>query len=317
MDAPQLISRRQALASGMSDSELRRLCLSGKWRRVRAGHYLNAAAPELTAAGRHLVLALATCEATSDAAVASHCSALVLHGVPTWSISLQRVHLTRNRVHGGRIGKQLVVHSAQLEPDEITLVNGLQVTTPPRTVIDIARSQDFEQAVVIGDSALRQGLTTADELRDHLHRARHRRGSRSAAQVVAFLDGRSESIGESRSRVAIHRSGLPAPELQARVFTDDEVCVGRVDFLFAGLGVIGEFDGKVSCQSESQGAQRPEQVLAEKNRDDRLRALGWMVVRWNWDDLDDPARLAGRIRSAADVAARVRRTGHWSPTPKI
>lgn len=315
MDAPQLISRRQALAAGMSDGEVQRLCRSGKWRRVRAGHYLNAPGRELTPTGRHLLLAMATCEAMSDDAVASHCSALVIHGLPTWSLPLERAHMTRNRANGGFIKKHLVLHAAQLEPDEITLVNGLRVTTVPRTIIDIARSAGFEPAVAVGDSALRQGLTTARELHEQV--MRRRRGWQQAVRVIEFLDGRSESVGESRSRVVIQQAGLPAPELQARIFTDDEICVARVDFLFAGMGVIGEFDD-VEYRDESASPRLPSpMVVAEQNRVDRLRALGWMVVRWSWADLADPARLARRIRAAGEAAGGIRRAGHWAPTPKI
>lgn len=254
----------------------------------------------------------------SDAAVASHCSAVVIYGGPTWALPLDRVHMTRDRINGGRKSKQLVVHSSRIEPDEITIVNGIRVTTPARTVIDIARSESFEQSVVIADAFLRQGLTTTDELRSHLLRARYRPGCRKAAQVVAFADGRSESVGESRSRVALYRGGLPTAELQARVFTDDEICVGRVDFLFADLGVVGEFEGKVEYQSELRGASMPEQVVAaEKIREDRLRALGWMVVRWTWNNLDHPDHLIRSIHSATAIAAHARRTGHWTPTPTI
>lgn len=275
---------------------------------MRTGRYVNAPEPGLTPAGRYLVLTLATCEAMPEDAVASHCSAVVLHGVPCWSMPLDRVHLTRNRINGGRVTNQLVVHSAQLSPEEITIVNGLQVTTAPRTVVDIARSASFAQAVVIGDNALRQGLTTAEELRNYLFRARHRRGARRAAAAIAFLDGRSESIGESRSRIAFHDGGLPAPELQARVFTDDGVCVGRVDFLFPELGVIGEFDGNIQHQNALRGARTTDR--------DRLRALGWMVVRWGWQDLADPRHLADRIRAAGRAAEYVRRSGYWAATAR-
>ncbi|MFC9432537.1 hypothetical protein [Nocardia sp. NPDC057030] len=316
MDAPQLISRRQALAAGMSDGELQRLCRSGKWRRVRAGHYLTAPGQELTSTGRHLLLAMATCAAMSDDAVASHCSASVIHGLPAWSLPLERAHMTRNRANGGFIKKHLVLHAAQLEPDEITLVNGLRVTTVPRTVVDIARSAGFEPAVAIGDSALRQGHTTVGELREQV--MRRRRGWRLATRVIEFLDGRSESVGESRSRVLLQRAGLPEPELQARIFTDDEICVARVDFLFAGMGVIGEFDGDVEYGDGSPDPHLPlPMTIAEQNRADRLRALGWSVVRWSWADLADPARLAGRIRAAGEAAGGVRRSGHWAPTPRI
>ncbi|MGO4615701.1 type IV toxin-antitoxin system AbiEi family antitoxin domain-containing protein [Nocardia sp. 2YAB30] len=317
MEAPQLISRQQALASGLSDKDLRRLCRTGRWQRLRAGHYLNSPGCDLSVTGRHLLMALATAETTCDSAITSHCSAAVLHGMSTWDIPLDRVHLTRDRINGGRMGRRVVVHSARLEPDEITLVNGIRVTTPARTIIDIARSEGFEQSVALGDSALRQGLTTIAELQEHVRQARHRPGCRKATQVVGFLDGRSESTGESLSRIVLHRCGLPAPELQARVFSDDEICVGRVDFLFADLGVIGEFDGNTEYQSALGGPRTPEQiVITEKNREDRLRALGWIVVRWTWDDLADPAHLAHRIHTATRTAGGIRRSGHWTTTPK-
>ncbi|MBF6466112.1 type IV toxin-antitoxin system AbiEi family antitoxin domain-containing protein [Nocardia beijingensis] len=316
MEAPQLISRRQALASGLSDKALRRLCSSGQWQRLRAGHYLNAPGSALGATGRHLLMTLATAESTSDSAITSHCSAAVLHGMTTWGIALDRVHLTRNRINGGRLSRRVVVHSAQVEPDEVTLVDDIRVTTPARTVLDIARSEGFDQSVALGDSALRQGLTTTAELREHLRRARHRPGCRRAALVLDLLDGRSTSAGASRSRILLHRAGFPAPQVQARVFSDDQICVGRVDFLFPELGVIGDFGTQSDRRTGSRAFSAERVAAAEKEREDRLRALGWAVVRWTGDDLAAPARLAARLHAAVRAAADNQRSGYWTPTPK-
>ncbi len=316
MEAPQLISRRQALASGLSDKALHRLCRTGQWQRLRAGHYLNSPASGLGATGRHLLLTLATAESTSASAVTSHCSAAVLHGMATWGIPLDRVHLTRNRINGGRSSRRVVVHSAQVEPDEITLVDDIRVTTPARTVLDIARSAGFEQSIVLGDSALRQGLTTTAELREHLRRARHRPGCRRAARVLDFLDGRSASVGISRSRILLRQYGFPTPEVQARVFTDSAICVGRVDFLFPDLGVIGEFDGPGEYRTAARGHRSPAlAVTAAQPREDQLRALGWAVARWTWEDLSAPARLAERLHAAFHTATGDHRSGYWTPTP--
>ncbi|MER7453362.1 type IV toxin-antitoxin system AbiEi family antitoxin domain-containing protein [Nocardia beijingensis] len=317
MEAPQLISRRQALASGLSDKTLHRLCSTGKWQRLRAGHYLNSPGSGLGATGRHLLMTLATAESTSDSAVTSHCSAAVLHGMTTWGIPLDRVHLTRSRINGGRLSRRVVVHSARMEPDEITLIDDIRVTTPARTVLDIARSEEFEQSVALGDSALRQGLTTTAELGEHLRRARRRPGCRRAALVLEFLDGRSASVGASLSRILLHRAGIPAPEVRARVFSDEEVCVGRVDFLFPDLGVIGEFDGGDHRTAAPRGPLPAARVVtAERVRADRLRDLGWAVVRWTWSDLSAPAQLTDRLDAAIRTAAGIRRRGYWTPTPR-
>lgn len=158
------------------------------------------------------------------------------------------------------------------------------------------------------------GLTTLAELRAHLQRAQHwnRPGRKAAERVIGFVDGRSDSPGESRSRVAIERGGLPKPELQAAVYDDAGEFVARVDFLFANLGVIGEFDGMIKYQKELRGSLSPEEVvIAEKVREDKLRALGWVVVRWTWDDLDDPERLLARILAAVRAARGVHVRGSW------
>jgi very-short-patch-repair endonuclease len=64
-----------------------------------------------------------------------------------------------------------------------------------------------------------------------------------------------------------------------------------------GLGVIGEADGVMKYGSADD-------LIAEKAREDRLRALGLMVVRWTWDEIRaNPAQVAERIRRAARRAA--------------
>ncbi|QIS15952.1 hypothetical protein [Nocardia arthritidis] len=290
MDAPQLISRNPARPPG------------SRYPRP------DAASADRTPAGRHLLRVRAIAELMPAGAATSHASAAVLHRLPVRAPRFDRVHLTRKTSNGGCMGGQIVMHSAEFAPDEVTIVNGIRVTTPPRTVIDIARWEGFEQAVIVGDAALHRGLTTADELREHLRRAEHRPGYRKAAQVISFLDGRSECVGESRSRVAMHRAGLPAPELQAFVLTEAGEPVGPVDFLFDDLGVIGEFDRKDHSHNGL-----PQSAAAGHVTDAELRAMGWSVVRWTWDDLDDPDELPQLLRTAATTGPR---RGSWRATPR-
>ena len=88
-------------------------------------------------------------------AVASHVSAAVLHGLPTWGLRLDRVHVTFARRSGGRRDERLYVHTAPLEPDEIVVIDGVLVTTAARAVVDIVRTVGFEPAVAVADAALR------------------------------------------------------------------------------------------------------------------------------------------------------------------
>ena len=97
------------------------------------------------------------------------------------------------------------------------LVNGYRVTTPARTVVDIARTRSFEDALVVADHALRLGRATRAQLQAVVDRAPLRRGMRAARQVILFADGRAASAGESRSRLLIARELLPVPELQLAI----------------------------------------------------------------------------------------------------
>ncbi len=271
----------------------------------------------LSAEQRHLLLIGGVTAGASAAAVVSHVSAAVAHGLPIWALPLTRVHMTRNRASGARTGPRIVVHATSVEPDEVVQVGDLRVTTVARTVIDLARTVPFEQAVVIGDAALHHAATTRSELAQQLSRAAGRPGCPAARRVVEFLDGRAESPGESRSRIGLCAFGFPAPELQPTILDADGTFVARVDFLFPTLGVVGEFDGMVKYRSNIQHGSAESTVIAEKIREDALRALGWIVIRWIWRDLDRQDRWRTRLARAADLARNHPRIGTWHPVQRI
>ena len=136
-------------------------------------------------------------------------SSAVLYGLPVWRLGLDRVHVTRPRRNGGRARRAVHVLATPLRPDEIGTVAGVPVTCPARIVVDLARTAPFAAAVAGADAALHLELVTSDELAAAVLRAGRWPGVPAARRVLEFVDGRSESVGESRSRVAIQRAGLP------------------------------------------------------------------------------------------------------------
>ncbi|RVW01725.1 type IV toxin-antitoxin system AbiEi family antitoxin domain-containing protein [Rhodococcus spongiicola] len=295
-----IIRRDEALRRGAADSQLQRLCHKGSWYRLRPGVYTpREQFAALDARERHIILATAALHASSPDAVLSHQSAAALHGLDLWNTPMKAVHLTRNRRSGGRRTGHRHVHSAALDSDEVTTIDGLRVTTVARTVVDLARSLPFEQAVVAGDHALHTKRCT---FRD-LEASRPQSARRKVARVSSQLDGRSESVGESRSRVLMIREQLPIPDCQANLYAPDGVHLGRVDFLFEEFGVVGEFDGRIKYGRLVPDGQVPADVLwAEKTREDAIRAAGWQVVRWGWNELSTPHVVVQRIRDAFERA---------------
>ncbi|MTE12992.1 hypothetical protein [Nocardia aurantiaca] len=244
--------------------------------------------------------------------VVSHQSAAVLYGTTLWRAPLDRVCVTRNRRGGGRTRPFTKVHGSPV--DSAAEIDGLLVTTPARTVVDLALTLPFDAAVVAGDALVGAfGLTPA-ELTDELVRAKGRYGINQAKQVITILDGRSRSVGESLSRTMIHHHALPLPHSQGDVLTPDGRFVARVAFYYDSAGVLCEFDGP----TEYGRLLRPGHDLAttihrERTRETHLRALGFEVVRWTWEEL--VRDRAGRRLRTALTRPRPRPDGRIEPAP--
>ncbi|MBB5911651.1 hypothetical protein BJY24_000518 [Nocardia transvalensis] len=296
--------RRVAVRHGVSDAEIRRRCSGGRWLRLRRGSYADEAAfAGLDAVARHRVLADAVLPELSAEAILSHQSAAVVYGAPVWVALLDRVDVTRNRRNGGRIRPGTKVHCAPVET--VAELDGFVLTTPARTIVDLARTVPFEAAVVAGDALAREYGVTPGDLAVELEAAKRRHGIAAARRVVGFLDPHSESAGESRSRVMLRRLDLPRPRCQGDVYGDGRL-LGRVDFFFGDTGVVGEFDGRVKYGRLLRPGEQPgDAVFAEKKREDALRATGLQVVRWTWDEIPTD-EVATRLRAALTRARRSR-----------
>ena len=295
-DLSDLVFRPALRAAGITDDELRQLRVQRRLTVVRRGAYVPSDDPRLDdAVSRHALSVRAAARHLSPDAVVSHASAAVLHVLTLWEVPLKRVHVTRDRRSGGRCTPQLHVHTAALEADEVVEVDGIAVTSPARTLADLARTLPFEPALVVADAALYRGPVTPAAFADAVARAAGRRGSPPARRVAAAAVDRAESPGETRSRIAIARAGLPPPALQYKV---PELRV-RTDFYWEEFRTVGEFDGKVKYGRSLRPGEDPgEAVYREKRREDALRDLGLKVVRWTWDELDSFLAPTDRIRRA-------------------
>ena len=166
----------------------------------------------------------------------------------------------------------------------------MRVTTVARTVVDLARASEFRAGVATADSALHKKLVTKAELESLLADCARQRGIQRAIEVVAFADGRAESVLESIARVVFRDCGLPPPDLQ--VWVGGAEAVGRVDFLWRQQRTIAEVDGLMKYA-------KPGQAVLQLERDKRLRDAGYEVVHLSWHEVtENPDYVVTAIRAA-------------------
>lgn len=310
-----VVLRGQALDAGMSDDEIRDLLRSKAWHRVRRGAYVESSRWIAAGAGqRHVLRCHAVRARLGDEVVFSHVSAAAIHGLDLWGVPLSEVHVMRMSPSSPRHEGGIAHHRWPAQGIEPVPVGGFLVTPSAWTVLGVAEEWGVEAGVVTADSALRTRLDPELLFKTFVP-LRDRPGARAAGRVVSFADGRSESVGESRSRLALAAAGAPSPQLQA-VILDAYGEAGRVDFWYEEYRTAGEFDGlkkyKVSAGAGPDEAGRI--VTAEKLREDRLRAAGIEIVRWTWADLEHPRLLVTRLNAAFDRGRRLMIPVRWLAT---
>lgn len=298
-----LFTARDARRAGYEQGEIRHLCSSGTWVRLRRGVY--GVAEEVAAAqesGRRHALACTAVLLDLDRpeAAVSHASALRLLGLPARRALLpDLVRLTAPDLW--RRGKGFVVNQAPLPPEDVTCRGPVRLTTPARTLVDCAREWPVEDAVVAMDAALLKGAVSPARLAAAVAAARSWPGAPRAARAASLADGRAESPLETRGRLRIVGAGLPTPELQVEIRIDGRL-VGIADAWFEEAAVVVEFDGRVKYADPWRG-RTPERVLwEEKRREDQMRAADIRVVRIVDEDLDSGwSATEDRLRSLLAV----------------
>lgn len=242
----------------------------------------------------------------SSQTVVSHSSAAMLWGMRTlepWPTLVDHtVPIGRSSRSSAWVRKH--VHSLV----DTSFVDDMPVTTAARTVIDVARAAPRAQAFELSATAMfapRRGrpLVTLDQVLLELESLGPARGVRAARSIIESVGVGCESPAEARSLLLMMDAGFERP-LQQHVFRDragDMV----VDCWWPDARLVGECDGlgKYLRHETGNGRGAADAVMAEKRREDRLRALGVRVVRWTTETLRD-ARAFAVLLTTAGVPLR-------------
>ena len=290
----KVFTRADALAAGLTHRQIDGRIRRGEVQVLRPGVYVDSG-EEVDV----VMLATAALAKLGQDAVVSHQTAALIHGIALLGPRLAAVDVTRpaNDDRTPDTYPDLRSLRAALPADHVVEIGGLRVTSPARTVFDVARTSSFRSGVVSVDSALHAGIVTSGSILAVADDCRRWPGKRRAIDAAQFGDPLCESVTESVSRVVIRDGGLPAPRTQV-VLGDDDGVIGRVDF-FWEEGVVGEADGRVKYTGDDLSP-----LWAEKLRQERMENAGFIVVRWTWGELfNDPDRVVRRIRRALERAA--------------
>lgn len=283
--------RADAKALGLSDEALRRLVATEEVRRETWGGYV------VKDGGDALAPLRLACRQHPDSCL-THQSALMVHGFSTFGLELDRVHLARcpesDRARPRSRRKDLAVHV--LPPGAVVRrVGGLPVVDPLTAGLQLAAAGDLTAAVVALDQAIQQVPGRGEWLARRCVAWNRRPGASRVLLLPQLVDGRSESPGETRSRLVAREMGL---RVTPQVWIDAGRKRFRVDLLDDSLPLIIEFDGALKYDDDRRAA------FEEKVREDALRSLGYSFARLTWADLMNLERAREIIGRGLALARR-------------
>jgi len=232
----------------------------------------------------HALRARAAAGVLRPGAVVSGCSAAVLWGVDLAGPA-DDVELTLPPDAHPVRAAGVRVRRAAVDERRVCVHRGVRLTDPAATTIALAAALPLEEAVVAVDRMTVGGVAALAEVRA-LAEVHTGRGCRRARVACALADGRAESPQETRVRLLLGRSGLPAPVAQFTV-RGPTGFVARMDFAWPELRVALEYDGTWHGE--------PGQFAKDRQRLNRLTSAGWRVVFVTAADLHRPDALIARI----------------------
>src|SRR4051794_30040297 len=234
-----LITHAQAILAGASDAFIHRRLASGEWIAVHVGVYRHASVP-VTAEQEVLAAILAG----GEHAVASHRTAAWLWKLLAAPYEIPEISVARRT--SGRLRSVLAHHPTDLVGRQIVLRNGIWVTDPMRTALDVAGVVPLHVAHLVVDRGIGNRLFTVEGLVAVLDRSgrRGRPGSGRLRQVLAergvSAKGRPPSVLESRMALLLRRLGIADPVAEYVPFPGAPY---RFDFAWPEIKVAVEVDG--------------------------------------------------------------------------
>lgn len=205
--------------------------------------------------------------ACGPTAMLSHHSAATLWGLRPGHA--RPVHVTVPTVHFGAMPRGVIVHRSRiLLPRDVRTQLDLPITSPARTMLDIAAGLPDRDVEYILEEALAKRLLSDEAAAEVVRRAGRHPGAAALRRVLATRTGTlTESAAQRRLLELIREAGLPFPK------TERPLLGYRVDLLWPELRLVVEVDGYQT--HGTRGA-----FERDRRRDARLQTAGFLVLRF-------------------------------------
>ena len=293
-----VVSAQQAIDAGLSRDAIHRRLRSGAWRRVRPCVYALWTPWNSNGLWRQRLVA-ASLWLGAGSAVSHRAAAVVLEldGVTSAPIEVSTLGIRQKREPG------LVVHRVRsLSAEEIVRRDGIPVTSPARTLIDLCAVVEPRVVEMALESVIRRRLAAVEQIRDALDRSTYRAHSRTV--LGRLLDEFQLVATESALEAIVWRllrdSHLPLPQRQFWVYDADARSVARIDFAYPDARVGIEADGYESHSSRRDWRR-------DRARQNALTQLGWRILRATWEDATRyPRRILVQVEDLLSGSARSR-----------
>ena len=273
-----VISHPELVDLGLTAEQIRRRVETGRLIRLHRGVYaVGHTALTTRAKARAAVMAC------GPRAVLSHQSAAALFGFrPEWH-GAPHVTVPTTRRHKG-----IVSHRSALAPEDVVTRRGIRMTTPARTLVDLADVLPERQLQTAINEAEVQRLTTRAEVIETRARTPGRRGARRLTKLLAEPTRLTRSELERDFLALTESSNLPTPETNTRIEGLE------ADFAWRDKRLIVEVDG-FTYHGTRQAFER------DRERDARLQAQGWRVVRFTYRQVQRRSEAARTLRQIYDA----------------
>jgi hypothetical protein len=213
-------------------------------------------------------------------------SASALHGAKWIDASRpsEIIHTNRRRAGGVRVFEE------RIEPDEIAVVDGMRVTTPARTALDLARRHPTDTAVAAVDALMQATEVKMVDVEQLVDRYAGHRGMKAARVALELVDGGAQSPKETWLRLLLVRAGFPRPQTQIVVRNEWGWADAYLDMGWEDIKVAAEYDG------DQHQTSRYHYVKDIRRLEKLERHYGWIVVRVVAED--HPAEIIRRVAEA-------------------